>query len=504
MAHKVNQGTDIQNRSDQNEDSSLEMQSSSPLLNSRRTNRNKHQDMEDDRRKRSNMICMIIICGLSMLGYGIYGAAYDQWIYVRAKDPCFQGNESESPFKTELLQAQANAARFSVWTMVCCLIPSLFTNMLLGVFSDQIGRRLIFIAFMAGNFVRVAITCAVAFWDLNVYYILIGSFVIGLSGDFSAFFMAMYVYTADNTSEGKNRSLLMIFAEAITSMCYYVTQFVSGYYIEAEGYVWPMVTGLGLLFLCLVLTLFLIRETLDKSQVQRIGLVPGIKNLFSFYYEAPENPLYKRRDFLVLGLVIFVYGSSMGSKITTMFLMSEPFCWRSRRLGYLNSSFGFGNAVLCTGLMKLLQMFMGDELVAVFSHLVTVAYRFIFAFADYNWQIYIAYAVASLELPVLPIMRSIMSRMIRPNQRGSLFATVAVIQSVTFAVSGAGLNELYASTVDEWKGLTYFVIGCIVMTSALLLFIYKINLSRRLASNSVLLMNAPAEEHTSKTIAKTK
>ncbi|GFO04026.1 solute carrier family 46 member 3-like [Plakobranchus ocellatus] len=512
----VNEGGDIQG-SDLNDDQYAETEDS-PIMDSGERGQVKDNDKENDRRKRSNMLRMITICGISMLGYSIYGAAYNQWIYVRfakdalgtnfsqvdhlsARDPCFRGNKSESPYKSDLLQAQAKAARFGVWTMLCALIPSLFTNILLGVFSDQIGRRLIFIAPMAGNLIRSAITCAVALWDLNVYYILIGSFIIGLSGDFAAFFMAMFVYTADNTSKGKNRSLLMVFAQAMNSTCYFLTLLASGYYIEAEGYIWPMVTGLGALFLSFVLCLFFIRETLDKSQVQRRGILLGIKSIFGFYFEEPENPLFRKSDFIVLGLVIFVYGSSAGSTITTIFLMSEPFCWGSARLGNINSSFGLANALLSTGLMKLLHMIMGDEHIALLSLLAVIANRFLFAFANYNWQIYTAYAVTAFELPVLAIIRSILSRMVLPNQRGSLFASVAVIETATFAVSGAGLNELYASTVAEWKGLTFFVIGCIVSSSALLLFIYIIVISRRRAKSPALVVDDSAQRYDSETRA---
>ncbi|GFO45139.1 proton-coupled folate transporter-like [Plakobranchus ocellatus] len=515
--HVVNEGGNIQG-SDLNDNEYAETEDS-PIIDPRERDENKVDGKEDNHRKRSNMLRMIAICGISMLGYGIYGAAYDQWIYVRfakdalgnnfsqlhhlsARDPCFRGNKSESPYKSDLLQAQAKTARFGVWTMLCALIPSLFTNILLGVFSDQIGRRLIFIAPMAGNVIRVAITCAVALWDLNVHYILIGSFINGVSGDFGAFFMAMFVYTADNTSKGNNRSLLMVFAQAMNFICYYLTLLASGYYIEAEGYVWPMVTGLGALFLSFVLCLFFIRETLDKSQVRRQGMILGIKSIFGFYFEEPENPLFRKGDFIVLGLVIFVYGSSLGGiAITTIFLMSEPFCWGSTRLGNVQSSFGLANALLSTGLMKLMHLIMGDEQVALLSLLAGIANRFLFAFANYNWQIYTAYAVSALELPVLAIIRSILSRMIRPNQRGSLFASVAVIETATFAMSGAGLNELYASTVAEWKGLTFFVIGCIVFVSALILFIYIIVISRRRAKSPALVVNGSAQRYDSETRA---
>ena len=52
---------------------------------------------------------------------------------------------------------------------------------------------------------------------------------------------------------------------------------------------------------------------------------------------------------------------------------------------------------------------------------------------------------------------------------GSLLASIAVLQTATYAASGAGLNELYALTVNKWRGLTFFVIGCITFLSALIM-----------------------------------
>ena len=53
--------------------------------------------------------------------------------------------------------------------------------------------------------------CAVAYWELSTNYVLVGCVLNGLSGDYVAFVMGVYVYTADNTTKGKNRSFLMVF-----------------------------------------------------------------------------------------------------------------------------------------------------------------------------------------------------------------------------------------------------------------------------------------------------
>lgn len=459
------------------------------------------QNVEEERRKRRNMFTLILTSSISMLGFGIFGTAYSQWIYVRfemdalgdkfstidhravARDPCFRGNNSNSPFQHLLTEAQANSARFNVWTTLCSLIPSFFVNLLLGAYADQIGRRLIFIVPMAGYVIRSAIVCAVAFWNLHVNLVLVGYLVSGLTGDFAAYVMAIYVYTADNTAGGKNRSFLMILTSAVSLTCATLTHFASGYFIEAAGYVQPMVAGLAGLVVSLVLIVSFLRETLDKSKVKMVTLLQGLKGIFSFYFDKPVNPLYRRKDFIILGLVFFTYASSLGTQISTIFLMNEPFCWGSRHMGIVNSIYGLGHSILSTALMRVLQKCLSDEILVVLSLLSSVAYRFVMAFADYTWHIYIAYAVGALEVSVLAVVRAILSRMVPMEKRGSLFASLAVMETATIAASGAGLNELYSNTVREWRGLTFFVVGCITILSAVLMIVYKIIIFYRDAPN---------------------
>ncbi|KAK3790275.1 hypothetical protein RRG08_034837 [Elysia crispata] len=364
------------------------------------------KDEDGDRQKRRNMTILIICCSFSMLGYGIYTTAYSQWIYVRfemdalganfsklnqsaSKDPCFRGNHTDSPFKPLLMEAQSNSAHFSMLITLCSLVPSFFVNILLGAYSDQLGRRLIFIVPLAGNVARTAIVCAVAFWNLNVNFVLLAYTVHGLTGDYIAFIMAVFVYTADNTTKGKDRSFLMVFTQAVITICYYLSQLATGYYIEALGYVWPMVTGLGGLCVAFLIALFFLHETLDKSKQHN--------------YNLPDE--------------------------RAILLGSQANWLREQRFRY---------------------------------------------------------GAGSMESPVLPIIRAILSRMVRTEERGSLFASIAVIETAAIAASGAGLNELYATSVDRWRGLTYFVIGCIVFFSAVLMLAYKSIIFRRQPQSAAL------------------
>ncbi|GFR70338.1 solute carrier family 46 member 3-like [Elysia marginata] len=379
-------------------------------------------------------------------------------------------------------------------TTLCALIPSFFVNLLLGAYADQLGRRIIFIVPLAGGMARVAIVCAVAYWDLSTNFILLGYILAGLTGDLIAFVMVVYVYTADNTTQGKNRSFLMVVATAVNFIFYNMSQFASGYFIESAGYAWPMITGLGFMVLSFILVVFFLRETLDKSKVQKASLFAGVKGIFSFYFDKPLNPIYKRKDFILLGLVFFIYASAMSSSISTIFLMNEPFCWGSKQIGYVTSAFGLSHAVLSTLVMRLLQYAFSDEVLVIFSLLSCASGRFAFAFANADWQIYIAYTTGALEVSVLAVIRAILSRMVPKEKRGSLFASFSVMETATLAASGAGLNELYSHTVGEWRGLTFFVIGCVTCVSAALMIVYKIMISLRTPPQVRVTVDGPDQE----------
>ena len=59
----------------------------------------------------------------------------------------------------------------------------------------------------------MAITCAVDYWNLSLNYLFIGFVLEGCTGTLVAQIMAMAIYMADNTSDNKSRSLVMVVAE---------------------------------------------------------------------------------------------------------------------------------------------------------------------------------------------------------------------------------------------------------------------------------------------------
>ncbi|GFR70357.1 proton-coupled folate transporter [Elysia marginata] len=466
------------------------------------------QEDHDDRRKRRNILIMIVSCSFAMFGYGIYNAAYSQWIYVRfemlalgenfsqldetaaSKDPCFRGNHTDSPFKRLLTVAQSNSAHFGVLTTLCSLIPSFFVNLLLGAYSDQLGRRLIFIVSLSGN---AHLTSQASLCPCQIRLI----FIVSLLGNTHLTSQAS-LFPCQVTLTSHLRLHCVPVRQRCSSGCG-----VCGGVLGAECQlgpdrvhsVWPHRGLCGNIdgHLCL----YCRQHHQRQEQVVSYGGGPTVKGIFSFYFDKPTNPLYKRKDFIILGLVFMAYDASIGYSITIIFLMNEPFCWGSKHIGFVRSISGFAQAVCSTLNMRFLQMFLSDENVIAISLLTSVASRCVLAFAITNWQVYLAYGIRSFEPSVVAIIRAVLSRMVPKHKRGSLFASLAVIETATLAVSGAALNEFYSATVQYWRGFMYFIVACLVFISAVLTITYKIILTRRDAPHTTILTESD-NEHTAR------
>ncbi|KAH9519013.1 hypothetical protein Btru_008912 [Bulinus truncatus] len=443
-----------------------------------------------------NLATALTVVSLAMMSFSIHTDAYSQWLYVEfehmvlganasllnstASNPCIKGSNQTSQWTKELDEAQSLTSRFNTYSILVSLIPALFTNLFLGIYSDRIGRRILFLAPLFGNLIRMVTSCVVAYWRLSVYWIYFGLAIVGLSGHIPALFMGIYVYTADNTGQKKSRSLGMVIAQSIINTCFALSHIAVGYFIQAEGYIWPMLASALLMLCAFIICVFFLRETLQTNKLKKkIKFLEGVKVVFSFYTSQSVDSRYRRSDFILLGLVFFLYATCIGVAIQSMFLMNEPFCWSSIKIGDVTTYQGLLSAFASLILMRALQRFLTDEIICILSLLSATGSRFFLAFAEYEWMIYTAYTIGMFELLLLPIIRAILSRMVPSTTRGSLFASVAVIEVATLAVAGAGFDALYSFTVSFWHGLTYFVIACCVMVAAVFMIVFTIAVRRR-------------------------
>ncbi|KAK7111700.1 hypothetical protein V1264_011288 [Littorina saxatilis] len=86
------------------------------------------------------------------------------------------------------------------WTMylnLCGGIPPIFTILILGAYSDQVGRRFLFLVSISGAAVKGVLMSVIIFFDLHVVFLLLGDFVEGVTGGYASLTIASFSYTSD-------------------------------------------------------------------------------------------------------------------------------------------------------------------------------------------------------------------------------------------------------------------------------------------------------------------
>ena len=87
-------------------------------------------------------------------------------------------------------------------------VPSLVTGLLIGSWSDKVGRKPAIILPCFGATVDMSVTLIVIYFDLPLYVLFAGSFFNGMTGYFPAIILATMAFIADTTQESMRAARL--------------------------------------------------------------------------------------------------------------------------------------------------------------------------------------------------------------------------------------------------------------------------------------------------------
>ncbi|KAL2094299.1 hypothetical protein ACEWY4_009018 [Coilia grayii] len=363
-------------------------------------------------------------------------------------------------------EVQRAASLFSLYSELFSMIPSLIVTLILVSYSDQRGRKVTIILPMVGSLVYVLSFLAVSFFELNLYLLVVASFVSSLFGGIGTLLGGCFSYIADRCEDGKEKTLRMAGVDMVIGLLSGVASISTGYFLRATGFNWPFLTSaLAQLVNLLYAVFFLAESRVIENQgevscgmaVRR--LVKGVQQIFS---GGSRNRNY------LLGLLItifslYTFADFGGLSMITLYELNEPLCWSEILIGY-------GSAISTT---VFLTSFVG---VAVLSHcLPDVAVVFIGMLSLCGGLIFVAFAKTTLlmflvRIPMMfavmpfPVMRSMMSKVVSKADQGALFACVAFLESLSSNIGLAVFSSIYAITVAWHPGFTFLLAAslCII------------------------------------------
>ncbi|XP_045187628.2 solute carrier family 46 member 3-like [Mercenaria mercenaria] len=377
-------------------------------------------------------------------------------------------------YQTEV-RATSEASTWNVYYAVAAGVPAVLSNMVLGSYTDAIGRKFLLAVGIIGTCLRLSIAAVTIYLEADIIYLLIACFVEGCTGQYATTLQVGLAYIADITKPGRARILGIIFVEFVIGVGLSGASLAEGYMVEWKGYMFTFASMAAVLVLTLLFMIFLLPETLTKEHRHRDKSCVGLLKIsLSFFVDNDsENRRWKYQ--LVL-LIHALCNISFLSRLPTetLYQLASPFCWSPTKIG------------IYAAIRTLVIMFVGLGSVHLFSRFIdeiwicmigTVSYGAAFfwtAFVDNDLEYYIIIAVGCFGPLSTTMQRSILSHLTPPERQGAIFSAVGTLEVVTSLLANVMTSWIYAATVSYMRGLVFLTVGGFDAICIVLLIVLKI------------------------------
>ncbi|XP_064617023.1 lysosomal proton-coupled steroid conjugate and bile acid symporter SLC46A3-like [Liolophura sinensis] len=390
------------------------------------------------------------------------------------------GNDSGAQI---VARAQNMASSWQLYLSLVGGIPSVFATILLGSLSDRIGRKVLLLLPAVGAAIRSATYCAVSYWGLPLYCLLIVHGIEGCTGSFVATLLASFAYTSDITARGKKRSLQITIMESMLGIALGISNLTLGFMIKEWGYTVPNIPALVMNISAGLVTVFLLPETRKSGPYSKSpSLGKAFYRVFHFYFSTKNgNP----RDCYLISIATFAMASLAfvgASGVETLYVLNEPFCWNSVQIGYFATTRALCQAFAAVLIVKLLQFCLSDVGIALVSGACKVASLLLEGFATKDAYMYVVAVIGMSGIAVLAMIRSIMSKMTPKDKLGAVFASIASVEAVTNMTASIAFVAIYQETLTFYDGTVFFCMAFVVSVSMVLYLILHYKLKRREAA----------------------
>ncbi|KAL4237310.1 hypothetical protein ACF0H5_002028 [Mactra antiquata] len=311
--------------------------------------------------------------------YNLTFNAFGQFVYIKLQNENFpdikvnkttafcEVNTSSVNFKIQE-DVQQKAAVWGIYFYLAGGIASIVSNFVFGAYTDRFGRKFLFIIPCIGTLLRTGAAVVGIHFDLPLYFYLPWFFVEGCTGQIFNIFQISYLYVADITIPGKQRSLGIVAIELAIGLGSALPALVVGYILDlTESFLLPYYISVGLILLSLFLMITL-PETFPKEIRNERKYSSPFENVKDATDLFCSNSNKGRRWMYIVTLEAFMftaYDAFGRIAMEGLYLLNYPFCWNPTKLGIFGSLRMLFQQVVGMGMVKVLQYCMNDEMIAI-------------------------------------------------------------------------------------------------------------------------------------------
>lgn len=379
---------------------------------------------------------------------------------------CFSGVSGDSGVSSE-------ASMVLMYADIAAIVPSFFITILLGGYSDLHGRIDVLMLSLVGAAIRLLIVIVMFLFNLSVYFLVLASFIDSFFGMSSTFVCCLYSYLSDITSN-EERSYRLVVIEVFAGLGNILSNLLTGYFITTLGFLWSLIIFLSIIFLTIIYVAFL-KESIDIEN-------SSDKPYLSFKYFTDTYKLFKgtegdtnsRFDLIFVLFIIFLisFGQYGSVNVQVLFIISFPLCLSAAFVGYfltLVTTFNITSSWLAT---RFLGLVIGDIGLCLVGSVFGIAFYTLFALSTTKVLLFSAPLVGCLSTLPLPLLKSLASKIVKPDQTGLLFGSLSWAQLMGALVGIMVDNEVYANTVQSMPYMVFLLDACVYALVLLCLIFY--------------------------------
>ncbi|KAL3872670.1 hypothetical protein ACJMK2_035882 [Sinanodonta woodiana] len=375
-------------------------------------------------------------------------------------------NKSSETYKVRK-ELEQKSAQWQMYISLAGSIIAVFSNLVLGSYTDRFGRKFLFYIGTFGSLLRTCLVAAAMYWDLNRLFYIIPFTVEGFSGTQSTILQVTFIYVADLTKRGKQRSFGIVLMELSFGLAGASSGFGSGYAIKWAGFFGASAIAAGFYLMSLLLV-FILPETFVNKRTYTPKL-QNLKDAIGFYSDQANSG--KRWIYIVTLLIYTLCALSFigSAAIEPLYQLSTPFCWTPLKIGWFSALRIGCQQVVGMLFVKPLQMRLSDKTIAVISAAFSAATYTLEGVASNDVMLYLVTVVGTGGNLTIPMIRSIMSCLTPPDKQGAIFSTMSAMNQICNVFSNVLTNTIYSATTSVFSGTVFIIFAGLQFVNVLLL-----------------------------------
>ncbi|XP_050327095.1 proton-coupled folate transporter-like [Bactrocera neohumeralis] len=371
--------------------------------------------------------------------------------------------------------AMTSSILYNVWPGVLVLF--------VGPWSDKFGRRPVLLATFTAAFLGQLITTILVSFSqvlsLNPWFYLLASIPSTLVGGGSAMLTIVFCYISDVT-DMENKAKRMFYINMSMGLGVVMGNIGSSYLLRLTNTTIVCATSAALVFIALMYVLFFIGESLDVEETsfaykaKHFFDVRLIKDLVKTC--AIRRPNYGRAIIACTISILIVSNFAFTGELGVFYLfLRNKFNTTLQEFTYYNAVDITIKMVGCGIAFGLFRNFLkiSFSAIAMMGLFGCILDSLIRGLAQQFWQMYMAASFGLMAGITGPMLQSIVSLAVSPNEIGKIYSVASCLQTFSPLLSAPLYTFVYNGTLDFYPGFYNFIsTGLYVECFCVMILIY--------------------------------